>query len=136
MKICVSSYSFNKLLKSGEMDQLSAMKKAKELGFDGMEFSEILAPEGKTKQEFAALLKSEADKLDFPIVSFVFGADLANGKKGRSVEEEIAYVKEMIDIAEILGVKVVRHDAMSTLGKYKSFDAALPDLAKRITDVA
>ena len=90
----------------------------------------------KTKEEYAKILRDEADKLGFPIVSFVFSSDLANGRNGRTVEEEIDYVKSMIDIAEILGAKVIRHDAISTLGKYKSFDAALPDLAKRISDIS
>ena len=35
MKIGVSSYSFQQLINSGEESQLSIMKKAKEMGFDG-----------------------------------------------------------------------------------------------------
>ncbi|MBE6644420.1 MAG: sugar phosphate isomerase/epimerase [Ruminococcaceae bacterium] len=136
MKVCVTSYSFHRLLKSGELNQLTAMRKAKEMGFDAMEFSGILPQDNMSKSEYAKILRTEADKLNFPIVSFVFSADLANGTEGRTVEEEVTYVKEMIDIGEILGVKSVRHDAISKLGKYKSFDAALPDIAKRISEIS
>ena len=113
MKVCVTSYSFNRLLKSGELNQLTAMKKAKELGFDAMEFSGIIPHDDKTQEEYAKMLREEADKMNFPIVSFVFSADLANGRDGRTIEEEMAYVKKMIDIAEILGAKSIRHDAIS-----------------------
>ena len=37
MKIGVSSYSFQQLIDSGEETQLSIMKKAAEMGFDGIE---------------------------------------------------------------------------------------------------
>jgi len=136
MKVCVSSYSFNKLMKKGELNQLTAMKKAKELGFDAMEFSGMLPQDGMTMEEHAKLLREEADKMDFPIVSFVFGADLINGREGRTVDEEIEYVKRMIDIGAILGVKSVRHDVLYSLGGHKSFDALLPILAKRVSDIS
>ena len=51
MKTCVSSYSFSKLMKKGELNQLTAMKKAKELGFDAMEFSGMLPHDGSTPIE-------------------------------------------------------------------------------------
>ena len=136
MKVCVTSYSFNRLLKSGELNQLTAMQKAKEIGFDAMEFSGILPHDGSERKEYAKMLRDEADKMNFPIVSLVIGADLINGREGRTPEEEIEYVKEMVDIAEILGVKTMRHDVLYSLGKYKSFDALLPTLAKRVSEIA
>ena len=136
MKTCVSSYSFSKLMKKGELNQLTAMKKAKELGFDAMEFSGILPHDDSTPIEYAKMLRREADAMDFPIVSLVIGADLINGREGRTPDEEIEYVKSMVDIAEILGVKTMRHDATSALSRYRSFDAALPELAKRINEIS
>ena len=136
MKVCVTSYSFNKLLKKGEYNQLTAMQKAKEIGFDAMEFSGILPHDGSSMEEYAKMLRREADKIDFPIVSLVISADLINGYEGRTVEEEIAHVKRMVDIAEILGVKTMRHDVLYSLGAYKSFDALLPTLAERVTEIA
>ena len=136
MKICVSSYSFNKLMKKGELNQLTAMKKAKELGFDAMEFSGINPHDGSTPEEYAKMLRAEADKMEFPIVSFVSGADLINGREGRTPEEEVEFVKKMVNIGAILGVKSVRHDVLYSLGAYKSFDALLPTLAERVTEIA
>ena len=136
MKTCVSSYSFNKLMQKGELNQLTAMLKAKELGFDAMDFSGINPHDGKSVIEYAKMLREEADKIDFPIVSLVISADLINGRDGRTPEEEIEYVKGMVDVGAILGVKTMRHDAVSSLGKYKSFDALLPTLAKRIDEIA
>ena len=135
MKTCVSSYSFSKLMKKGELNQLTAMKKAKELGFDAMEFSSINPHDGSTPIEYAKMLRREADALDFPIVSLVIPADLINGRDGRTPDEEVEFVKSMVDIAEILGVKTMRHDATSSLTRYRSFDAALPELAERINEI-
>lgn len=136
MKVCVTSYSFSRLIKKGELTQLGTIKAAKDLGFDGMEFSGITPHDGSTQMEYAKKLREEADKHGMPIVSFVCGADLANGREGRSVEEEIAYVKEMVDIAAVLGVKTMRHDVLYSLGEAKSFDALVPTLAKRIDEIA
>ena len=67
MKTSVSSYSYHKLLKSGEMDLFQVMDKTKELGFDAIEFIEFEAPEGKTLSEFAAELRAYAEKLGLAI---------------------------------------------------------------------
>ena len=37
MKTCVSSYSFQPMLSSGEITQLQLIGKVKEMGFDGIE---------------------------------------------------------------------------------------------------
>jgi len=136
MKVCVTSYSFNKLMKRGEMTQLGTVKAASELGFDAIEFSGIVPHDGSSEIEYAKKLREEADRYSLPIVSFVCGADLINGRDGRSAEEEVAHVKEMVDIAAILGVKTMRHDVLYSLGEYKSFDALLPTLAKRVSEIA
>lgn len=136
MKVCVSSYSFNRLLVKGEMTQLETIKKAKELGFDGIEFAGLNHPADISDEDYARALKSEADRCDLPIISFVFGADLINGCAGRTPEQEVAEVKRMVDIAEILGVKIIRHDVMYSLGEFKSFDAALSTLAARVSEIS
>ena len=46
MKIGVSSYSFSQYIKSGKLTQLTAVAKAKELGFDAIEFTELMPTEG------------------------------------------------------------------------------------------
>lgn len=136
MKISVSSYGFCGLVNSGEMTQLDIVKAVKELGADAIEFAYIVPHDGSTEEEYAQKLRLEADKQGIEISSFVFGADFINGCEGRSVEEQIPHIKRMIDIAEILGAKFVRHDVLYSLGNCRSFDLALPTLAKAIRETS
>jgi sugar phosphate isomerase/epimerase len=132
MKISVSSYSFNKLLSSGEMTQFDCIRKAKELGFDAIEFVDILAPNGESSEEYAKVLSLECKRLKMPVSSFTFGADFLKGCGG-NVPSEIERVKEMVDLAVILGADLVRHDA--TTGDGRSFDAILPIIADACREV-
>ena len=135
MKICVSSYSFNKLMASGELNQLSVIARAKELGFDGIEFSGISPHDGTSQEKYAQKLKAEADRLDMPITNFVFGADLINGTDGRTPEGEVEYVKSMVDVGVILGVPSIRHDVLYSLGDYEDFDAVIPMLSGSVRQI-
>ncbi len=132
MKISVSSYSFHRLLCTGEMTQLDCIRKAKEIGFDAIEFVDILAPEGITKEEYAKSLKEECARYEMPISSFTFGADFLKGSGG-DIRHEIERVKKMVDLAAILGTKLIRHDA--TTGDGRPFDTVLPLLADACREV-
>ncbi|CAN5408413.1 sugar phosphate isomerase/epimerase [soil metagenome] len=133
MKIGVSSYSFSRLVNSGAMEQLAVIGKAKEIGFDVIEFSTIAVPQGKTLADYAAELRAEADRVGIEIVNYTIGADFLRGSKG-DLPAEVERVKGEVDIAAILGVPGMRHDATfgwpaDRVGP-KSFDAALPRLAE------
>jgi sugar phosphate isomerase/epimerase len=136
MKFIVTSYSFIKYTNAGTMSQLECIAKAKELGFDGIEFSEFVLAEGETDMEHATALRKEAERVGLPIVNYAFGADFINGCNG-DTKAEIARVKHMIDVAEELGVKQVRHDCTAGVkeGKFRSFDALLPQLADAVREV-
>lgn len=136
MKTCVSSYSFSQVTSKGEYNQLTIMQLAKDMGFDAIEFTDLNAPEGKTELEFAAELKAESDRLGLPIAAYTIGADLLNAE---NLDDEIARLKAKVDVAAVLGAKVMRHDAT---GGYKDdrkhfmgFDQALPTLIKGYTAV-
>lgn len=140
MKTCVSSYSYSQLLNSKKYDQLSIMKVAKEMGFDAIEFTDLCPPEGVSEAEFARQIKAESDAIGLPVASYTIGADFINCE---NIDDEIARVKAKVDIADILGVKVMRHDATGgyrTEEKaYKGFDQALPSLirgCKAVTEYA
>ena len=133
MKIGVSSYSFIRLVSSGEMEQIAVIAEAKKMGFDAIEFSKIVLPEGKTLPAYAQELRNEADRLEMPIVNYTIGADFLSGSGG-DLQAEIERVQGEVDVAEILGVPGMRHDATSGwpaehVGA-KSFEAALPRLAE------
>ena len=77
MKIGVSSYSFSQYIKSGKLTQLTAVAKAKELGFDAIEFTELMPPEGVSQAEYAKQIKAEANKCSIEISAYLVGANLA-----------------------------------------------------------
>ena len=132
MRIGVSSYSFSRLVRSGAMKQIEIIAKAKEIGFDAIECSTIAVPEGKTLPDFAKALRDEAARVGIDIVNYTIAADFLKGSNG-DLQAEIARVQKEVDIAEILGVPGMRHDASSGWPADhkgpKSFEAALPRLS-------
>ncbi|MEM7536174.1 MAG: sugar phosphate isomerase/epimerase family protein [Chloroflexota bacterium] len=133
MKIGISSYSFIRLVQSGAMEQIDVIAKAKEIGFDVIEFSTIVLPEGRTLPDYAKALRDEAERVGIEIVNYTIGADFLRGSGG-DLQAEIARVQGEVDIAEILGVPGMRHDATSGWPEDRvlprSFEAALPRLAE------
>ena len=133
MKIGVSSYSFIRLVQTGAMTQLDVIVKAKEIGFDVIEFSAIVVPDGHTLPDYAKALREEADRVGIEIVNYTIGADFLRGSNG-DLQAEIARVQAEVDIAEVLGVPGMRHDASSGWPADhtgpKSFEAAIPRLAE------
>ena len=99
------------------------------MGFEGIEFAEI-NPGDKDKIEYAKELRAYADKKGVEISNYAIGADFIN----RDVDSEIERLKSEVDIAEILGVKTMRHDA--TIGpeaerfSKTGFEKYLPVLTK------
>lgn len=114
MKFSVSSYSYSKLVSSGDFSEIGLIGLAKEMGFDGIEFAEIHTPDGMEKLEYAKLLRAEAQKHEIEIVAYCIGANLIY-----NTENEIERLKNEVDVCEALGAPVMRHDAT---GGYNSDD--------------
>lgn len=133
MQIGVSSYSFRRLVVSGAMRQIDVIAKAKEMGFEAIEFSTLTLAEGETLDSLARQLAGEAARVGIPIVSYTIGADFLHGSGG-DLEAEIARVCEEVRIAGILGAPSMRHDATRGFDAShpgaKNFEAALPRLVK------
>lgn len=133
MKFAVSSYSYCRLIGSGEKSLIDCIALAKKSGFDGIEFIEFDVPEGMTKAEYAAVLRSECEKNSIEPVAYTIGADFINGSDG-DIDKEIERLKAEVDIAAALGVKLMRHDSTRGYEKEdrgsKSFDDALPLIIK------
>ena len=132
MKISVSSYSFQQYIKAGKLTQLTAIAAAKEIGLEAIEFIDIQPPEGKTQAEYAVMLREEAERLGMTINAYTIGANLFRDTPEQE-SAEIERLKGQVDIAALLGAKVMRHDVVYTLqktGAGRSFDAMLPTLAK------
>ncbi|MBN2301792.1 MAG: sugar phosphate isomerase/epimerase [Lentisphaerae bacterium] len=142
MKIGVSSYSFSKLVRNGAMKQIEIIGKAKEMGFDVLEFSTINVPEGDTLEAFAGKLREEAGRVGIPLVNYTIGADFLRGS-GNDWKAEVERLKNEIKIAAILGVPGMRHDVTGGFPAgykgAKGFDDALPTLikgCKAVTEIA
>lgn len=144
MKISVSSYSFSGYLREGKMTQLDTVKKAAELGFEGIEFTSLSpnpSPTKDEKLEYARKIKAEAEKCGIAIVAYCIGAKLFSISDEEN-EAALRAVFDEIDIAAELGAPIMRHDVTGSVkfgGKTISFDHQLPMIAenaRRITEYA
>lgn len=138
MKTAVSVYSFHQAIKAGRLTVMQCIAKAKEMGFDGFEFVDFataLPAETSyaSREEYAAALRAECEAQGIAVTNYAFGADF----QSRDLKEELARVKKEIDIAEILGAPIIRHDVAygSHNGQYESFDSILPRLAGAIREL-
>ena len=68
MKFSVSSYSFQQYIKEGKMTQLDAVVKAKELGFDAIEFTDLMKDGLEAQLEYAKELRAKANELGIPVI--------------------------------------------------------------------
>lgn len=133
MRLGVSSYSFSQLVRAGGLKQIDVIAKAKEIGFECIEFSGFALPQGETPLSFAPRVREEADRLGMPIVNYTIGADFLNGSNG-DWKAEAERLRDEVKVAKILGAPGMRHDATrgfaATHKGAKGFDDALPTLAK------
>lgn len=138
MKIAVSSYSFSQYLNKGRLNQFDCIGKAKEMGFDAIEFVDLTPHDGSSVEEYAKKLGEEAKRLHFPVTNYSICADLLKGSNG-DVRAEIERVKKQIDIAVLLGASGVRHDASYGFAdgtrKFRGFDDMLPGLADACREI-
>ena len=128
MKIGVSSYSFGNYMRETGADLFKVCELAKELGFDGIEFTDLPEPQMET----AKALREKCAGLGLPIISYTIGADFLKG------DEEVERVKGQVDVAAELGVKVMRHDACygwKEPGYRRGWREAVAEIAPRIRRV-
>ncbi len=143
MKIGVSSYSFSRLVREGKMNFRDIPYKAKELGFDCIEFSGLNVPCGEPAIKEAPIIREICEKAGIPIANYTIGADFLNCE-GKDWKNEVERLKSEIKVAKILGVKGMRHDATRGFpadhsARAKSFDDALPVLingCRAVTEIA
>lgn len=135
MKIGVSLYSFHAYANNDSLGIKGCIKKAAELGIEGLDFIEV----GLGYEDYlayAADIRAYCRDLVIEPVCFCTGADLLNCA---DIKEEIARIKRNVDIAAAYGCSVMRHDAT---GGYKpevkvgrGFDNALEILVPAIREI-
>lgn len=140
MKFSVSSYSFSQYLKDGRLTTFSCIEKAKELGFDAIEFIDAVFSDVENPLEFASELAKEAKRVGIEISNYAVGADFINGSGG-DIEKEIARLCAQVDIAKALGCPTMRHDVTGgkTAHSYEGYDNVLERLAygcRKVTEYA
>ena len=133
MKLGVSSYSFSRLMANNSMTLLEVIHKAKEMGFDVIEFSGLKLPEGEKLESFAEKVREECARVGIEVGNYTIGADFITGSNG-NLDDEIERLKGEVRIAKILGSPGMRHDATRGFSPDyvgpKGFDDALPILIK------
>ena len=133
MKLGVSSYSFSQAVAAGTLQFNDIPAKAKEMGFDVVEFSVLKLPAGETPLSFAPKLRELCDRAGIAAANYTIGADFLNGSKG-DWKAEAERLKDEVRVAKILGAPGMRHDATYGYAPAhkgpRGFDDALPVLAK------
>lgn len=133
MKIAVSSYSYSKLENSGVLKQIDIPAKAREMGFDELEFSALNVPSDTDPYDYATRLRENCDKYGIKVINYAIYADFINGSNG-DWETEAKRLKQELRIAAILKSPRMRHDATWGFGSQhqgaRSFEDALPRLSK------
>lgn len=137
MKIAVSSYSFSQAFYDGRMTIMDVIPKAKEMGFEGIEF----VRQGQSIEELKELapkLKAQAEEYGIEIIAYMAGSDfLLNG-----LEKQVEDLKKEVEIACLMGVKRLRHDSTQgkdASGKEYTVEEALPIVSegyRRVTEFA
>ena len=137
MKIGVSSYSFQTLLKCG-MTYFEVCQHARDMGYDGIEFIDLdlaFAPGEDNVESLAKHLRAHCEALDLDIPAYTVAADFLNGRGG-APEDEPARVCRCADIAALLGAKVLRHDAFWRLGELRDWREGIARVVPGIRQVA
>jgi sugar phosphate isomerase/epimerase len=138
MKIGVSTYSLSRAILAGELSVTEVIAYIAEIGGQHVE----IVPIGFNLTEAPELVEAirrKAAQEGLEISNYAIGADFS-GKSAEEFEYEITRVKQEVDIAARLGVKLMRHDAASSSDiSIKNYQTELPKLAeacRRIADYA
>ena len=144
MKLSVSSYSFRQYIKAGKMTQLDVVAKAKEMGFDGIDYTDLIPFEGaghEDRMAYAKEIRRVAEEAGIEIVAYTIGANLYQGSEEADAKEVERLMREL-DVANALGAKLMRHDVCRSEqmdGHVVSFERMLPTIAanaRKVTEYA
>jgi sugar phosphate isomerase/epimerase len=98
------------LVKEGKFSLFDAIEYSSKTGFDVIEFTDFVPPEGKSPEIFAAELAKASKDAGLGICNFATHADFLYSSTG-DMKKEVQRLKKQLDIAKILGAPVMRHDA-------------------------
>lgn len=133
MKIGVSSYSFAKHIEATGASYLDICDEARRIGYEGIEFIDLSLEVQKASnlEELAKTIRAHCESIGLEIIAYTVGADFFN--RG---SEEVGRVKAQVDIAALLGAKVLRHDAAWSLPEGMDWREAIGKIKEPIREVA
>ena len=144
MKLSVSSYSYQQYIRLGKMTQLDVVQKAVEMGFSGIDFTDLKPFEGaelKDRLAYAAQIRQAAEAVGVAVVAYTIGANLYQGSPEADAAE-VERLKGELEVAVALGAKMMRHDVCKkerVVNRVISFEQMLPTIAenaRRVTEYA
>ena len=107
MKIGVSSYSFGHYMSATGCNYLKICDLAAKMGYDAIEFTDLSSEvSGKSVEDTAKEIADYAAKVGLSVAAYTVGANLL----ADDPEKEVERLKGCVDIAVLLGAKVMRHD--------------------------
>lgn len=140
MKLGISSYSLYPSLKSGEMDIIGVIEWIAEQGGEHVE----IVPIGYSLEDDPELIEEivkKAEQVGIEISNYAIAANFITENE-QQFEEEIEKVKKQVDIANQLGVKLMRHDvawrpaAEATIQQFENDLPKMVEACQRIADYA
>ena len=137
MKVSVSSYSFYQYVRAGKITLTEICAKARSMGFEAIEFIDM--PADSDQIAMAKEIRKSADDAGMPIIAYTIGANMYHNDNA-SWETEFDRMKGQIEITNILGASLMRHDVCYQIDpKARSFDLMLPTIAentRKVTEYA
>ncbi len=112
MRLSVSSYSYLSYMEKTGATYFDICDLAKKTGFEAIEFIPLDLRYGRDQtavQELASALREYCRKIGLDICAYTVSADFLSGSGG-DMQKEVARLKGCVDIAALLGAKLMRHD--------------------------
>lgn len=137
MKWGISTYSLSRAINAGEMTVLDAIDWIKEIGGEHVE----IVPIGfnlEQQPELVPAIRHKAAEIGLDISNYTVSANFVCDDDA-ALAAEIAHIKQEVDIAHALGVKLFRHDVASRPPEQTSiayFQQDLPLLAEACRQIA
>lgn len=135
MKIGISSYSFASYMKKTGANYIDICDKAKEIGYDAIEFIPFTNGEGTTLEwslDMADKIRARCDEIGLEITAYTVGADVVK----EEADETVKYLFDCLQITKRLGAKVMRHDVCFKLPCGMTWEDAMHEAVPRIRRVA
>ncbi|TDD61894.1 sugar phosphate isomerase/epimerase [Kribbella antibiotica] len=125
MKLGVSSYSFQKLIASGEMDLVGVIDWVADSPAEHLEIAALGDDLLEDDKLVETVVKAASDR-GVPILNYLIGADLRGGDA-----KELDRVRRHIDVGHRLGARLFRHDVLPwgwREANQGEFEQVFPDL--------